>query len=75
MITFINDQIGRLIDNLKATGEYDNTIVVFNSDHLDFLGDCGLMLKFRIHNAGVTQVPFIWSDPRCRDQAGELRRI
>ncbi|WP_370312710.1 sulfatase-like hydrolase/transferase [Sagittula sp.] len=74
MITFINDQIGRLIDNLKATGEYDNTIVVFTSDHGEILGDYGLMLKFGIHNVGVTRVPFIWSHPRCRDQAGKLRK-
>ncbi len=74
LITFFDDQIGRLIDNLKATGEYDNIIVVFTSDHGEFLGDCGLMLKFRIHDAGVTRVPFIWSDRRCRDQAGKLRK-
>ncbi len=74
LITFFDDQIRRLIETLKATGEYDNTIVVFTSDHVDFLGDYGLMLKFGIHNVGVTRVPFIRSHPRCRDQAGKLRK-
>jgi len=73
MITFIDDQVGRLVARLKETGQFDNTIIVFNSDHGDFLGDYGLMLKFGIHNAGVTRVPFIWSDPRNREQAGSVR--
>lgn len=73
MITFIDDQVGRLIDSLKATGEYENTIVVFNSDHGDFLGDYGLMLKFGTHNAGVTRVPFIWSYPRQNAEVCAVR--
>ncbi|MWB79062.1 sulfatase-like hydrolase/transferase [Pseudooceanicola sp. 216_PA32_1] len=73
MITFIDDQVGRLVSTLKATGDYDNTIIVFNSDHGDFLGDYGLMLKFGIHNAGVTRVPFIWSDPRDVASRGAVR--
>ena len=32
------------------------------------------MLKFGIHNVGVSRGPFIWSDRRCRDQAGKLRK-
>ncbi|WP_298493326.1 sulfatase-like hydrolase/transferase [uncultured Maritimibacter sp.] len=74
MITFIDDQVGRLIATLKATGEDENTIILFNSDHGDFLGDYGLMLKFGIHNAGVTRVPFIWSGPGQPGAAGTVRR-
>lgn len=73
MITFIDDQVGRLIAQLEEIGELDNTIIVFNSDHGDFLGDYGLMLKFGIHNTGVTRVPFIWSDPRKNDLFGSVR--
>ncbi|WP_407495664.1 sulfatase [Pseudooceanicola sp. MF1-13] len=73
MITFIDDQIGRLLAQLEETGEADNTIVIFNSDHGDFLGDYGLMLKFGIHNDGVTRVPFVWYDPRTPEHVGTVR--
>jgi arylsulfatase A-like enzyme len=32
---------GELIENLKATGKYDNSIVVLTSDHGDWLGEYG----------------------------------
>jgi arylsulfatase A-like enzyme len=73
MITFIDDQVGRLLRQLEESGQRDNTIVVFNSDHGDFLGDYGLMLKFAIHSNSVTRVPFIWNDPRNPDLAGTAR--
>jgi arylsulfatase A-like enzyme len=33
MIEYMDDQIGRLIDHLKKTGKYDNTLIVFLSDN------------------------------------------
>ncbi|MCA9010654.1 MAG: arylsulfatase [Planctomycetaceae bacterium] len=33
MIEYMDDQIGRLIDHLKKTGKYDNTLLVFISDN------------------------------------------
>ena len=33
MIEYMDDQIGRLIDHLKKTGKYDNTLIVFMSDN------------------------------------------
>jgi len=73
MITFIDDQVGRLVEGLERAGLADDTIIVFTSDHGDFLGDYGLMLKFGIHNAGVTRVPFVWSDPRMPEAHGTVR--
>ena len=37
-ITGIDEQFGRLISALKANGQYDNTIIVFVSDHGDSMG-------------------------------------
>lgn len=34
----VDEQVGRIIDKLKATAEWDNTIVVFTSDHGDMMG-------------------------------------
>ena len=33
MVEYLDDQVGRVIDHLKQTGEYDNTIIIFISDN------------------------------------------
>ncbi|MEN9636783.1 MAG: hypothetical protein RL077_5187 [Verrucomicrobiota bacterium] len=54
-ITAIDDQVGRLIKILKATGHDENTIVLFTSDHGDMLGSHGMRRKRKPHeeSAGV----------------------
>ena len=39
LIKQIDDQLGRLFDFLQGTGRWDDTLIVFTSDHGDFLGD------------------------------------
>ena len=63
MITLIDDQIGRVVTALKESGKYDNTIIIFNSDHGDYLGDFSLLLKGALPFRSITQVPMIWADP------------
>jgi len=63
MISMIDDAIADLIQHLENLGVLDNTIVIFTSDHGDFMGDHGLMLKHGLHYDGVLRVPFIWADP------------
>lgn len=63
MITMIDDAVGQILTTLADAGLADDTIVVFTSDHGDFMGDHGLMLKGPIHYQGLIRVPFIWSDP------------
>lgn len=62
-ISMIDDAIGRVMETLKASGLADNTIVCFTSDHGDYMGDHGLMLKLLMHYQGLIRVPFIWHDP------------
>ena len=63
MITMIDDAIGRVLTRLKAAGLAENTVLIFNSDHGDYMGDHGLMLKLLLHYQGIIRVPFIWHDP------------
>ena len=67
MITMVDDAIGDVMTVLKDTGLYDNTVVCFNSDHGDYLGDYNMLLKGALPFRSVTRVPFIWSDPANRD--------
>lgn len=71
MIAMIDDAVGRLLDRLDSLGLRENTVVIFTSDHGDFMGDHGLMLKAALHYQGLVRVPFIWSEP---DHAGGPRR-
>jgi arylsulfatase A-like enzyme len=47
-VSFIDDQIGKLLDNLEEIGELDNTIIVFTSDHGDMAGEHGSIYKSTI---------------------------
>ena len=59
MITMIDDAIGRVLKRLDDLGLAENTIVIFTSDHGDYMGDHGLMLKLLLHYQGTIRVPFV----------------
>ena len=69
MITMIDDAIGRVLRRLETLGLADQTVVVFTSDHGDYMGDHGLMLKLLLHYQGIIRVPFIWYDPMAPAQS------
>lgn len=56
--TAIDDQVGRLLATLKATGADENTIILFTSDHGDMLGNHGLRRKRKPHDESA-RVPGI----------------
>jgi len=45
VVTFLDAEVGRILEALKQAGLYDNTIIVFTSDHGDMLGGHGLATK------------------------------
>ena len=45
LMTEVDDNIGRIVDLLEETGQYDQTVIVFVSDHGDQLGDHWLLGK------------------------------
>ena len=61
MIKLIDDQLGRILDELESSGQRDNTIIIFTSDHGETLGDHGLILKGCRFYEGLTRVPLILS--------------
>ncbi|MBT3535950.1 MAG: sulfatase-like hydrolase/transferase [Rhodospirillaceae bacterium] len=63
MIAMIDDCVGRVMAKLEALGLEQDTVILFTSDHGDFMGDHGIMLKGPLHYQGLVKVPFIWSDP------------
>ena len=67
-ISHIDHVVGQVMAELKTQGVADNTIVIFMSDHGDYLGDHQLLWKGPIHYQSLIRTPFIWMDP-SRPQA------
>lgn len=62
LVAQIDDQIGRLVAWLDARGVTGETLIVFTSDHGDYLGDHWLGEKELFHEPSV-RVPLIVVDP------------
>ena len=45
MVSLIDDQVGRILEALRETGQDRDTLVVFMSDHGEMLGDHGIYFK------------------------------
>ena len=62
-IALIDHNVGRILMALDEIGIADNTIVIYISDHGDWLGDHGLILKGPMHYDGLLRVPMIVRGP------------
>ena len=76
MITLLDDGIGRVLGALQRSGLADNTVVIFASDHGDYLGDYGLHGK-GLHYDCVLRTPLLLRAPgipvaNCVDQISSL---
>jgi arylsulfatase A-like enzyme len=63
MVYQIDLAIGRIVDTLQALGEWENTIVVFTSDHGDFLCDHGFLQKGVGAAHSLLHLPFVLRVP------------
>lgn len=61
-ITGLDRHIGRLLKALKDKGEYENTIIIFSSDHGLAVGSHGLMGKQSLYEHSM-KAPLIFSGP------------
>ena len=62
LITQIDDQLGILFDFMQARGLLEKTLIVFTSDHGDYLGDHWMGDKDYFHEPAV-KIPLIVVDP------------
>ena len=78
MIELIDDQVGRMLDALEESGQAEDTLVIFTSDHGETLGDHGLICKGCRFYEGLVRVPLILRWPgrvesgRATDELVEL---
>jgi choline-sulfatase len=61
-ISYVDDQIGRLLTVLTQTGRLENTIVILTSDHGEMLGERGFWYKMSFYE-GSARVPLVLYAP------------
>ena len=69
MIRLIDDQIKRLIEDLKEKGLFEKTIIVVLSDHGDYSGEYGLIRKGAGLSESLTRIPMVWAGYQIKKQA------
>ena len=73
-VTFVDEQIGRVLEALEKRGWLEETLIVFFSDHGDMLGDHHLWRKSYPYEASA-HVPFLLRWPRGMSDAPRGRRV
>lgn len=63
MIELIDANVGRLVATLEESGQRENTVIIFTSDHGHMIGDHGLINKGCRFYEGLVRVPLIVSWP------------
>ena len=75
-VSQVDAAVGRLLDFLRETGQAENTIVVYTSDHGDYATEHGIMEKAPgICSDAITRVPLIWRAPGRIDAGGAVDEI
>ncbi len=83
-VSFVDEEIGRIISVLKERGWYENTLIIFFADHGDMLGDHNLWRKSYAYE-GSAHIPMLLRWPtqfghderrgQQMDQPVELRDV
>lgn len=62
LCSFVDAQVGKVLAALEASGQADDTLVIFTSDHGDMMGEKGFWTKSVMYEASV-RVPLIVAGP------------
>jgi arylsulfatase A-like enzyme len=63
MISLIDHNVGRILLHLESLGLLEDTLVVYSTDHGDWLGDHGLILKGPMAYEGLLRVGLLMRGP------------
>lgn len=74
MASEVDAQIGRLLEHLRVMGLYDDTLIVFTSDHGEQLGDHWQFAKYAYFDQSF-HIPLIVRDPRAQADATRGRQV
>lgn len=71
MISEVDAQLGRIFAAIKARGEWNDTLVIFTSDHAEMLGDHHALGKGGFYDESQ-HVPLIVRDPRASTRGSRV---
>lgn len=74
LVAEVDFHLGRIIEALKQSGAYDNTLIIVTSDHAEMLGEHYMWSK-EIYFDQAFRVPLVIRDPRPAADAGRGRRV
>ena len=72
--TFLDEQVGKILDTVERLGLWENTVVVLMADHGFHLGEYGLWSKMTLFDAS-TRVPFVVAAPEIADPGEQTMRL
>jgi len=64
MVTYMDDLIGQMVKALEETGQLENTVIIYVSDHGEMLGEHGLWNKLNFYEQSA-RIPLIISYPKA----------
>lgn len=67
LCTFLDRQIGQVLDTLSANGMDEDTLVIFTSDHGEMLGEKGFWTKSTMYDSAA-RVPLLMAGPMIDPQ-------
>lgn len=62
MVEFVDDQIAQVLAALRSSGQADDTVVIYTTDHGDMLGSHGFVMKSLMYDASA-RLPMVISGP------------
>jgi uncharacterized sulfatase len=65
MVSLMDHHIGRILDHLQDAGLLDDTLIIYTTDHGDYLGNHGLWWKGLPAYEDAQRIPFIVRHPNC----------
>ncbi len=63
--SMLDQHVGEVMDALRASGQWDNTVIVYTADHGDMMGAHRLLTKGITAYEGVYNIPLIVRDPNA----------
>jgi arylsulfatase A-like enzyme len=72
LVTMVDNAVGRILDALEESGQADNTIVVYTSDHGEMAGDHALMEKGVMYEEAI-RIPLLIRVPWMNRQRKLLK--
>ncbi|MFI2856284.1 sulfatase-like hydrolase/transferase [Paenibacillus sp. JSM ZJ436] len=68
LVTHVDDRVGQVLGRLKELGLYEDSIIVFTSDHGSMMGEHGFIEKWGILYEEVSRIPLLIKFPKSKHQ-------